>query len=214
MRDPEKVKKEMKERDGLILDTAFDIFVVKKIEAVSMDEIAEAAGVGRATVFRYYKNKRDLVISVCSRKWKQYLDELDRVRPISSIGDISALDRLIFTMDQYIDMYQNHKDLLIYNDNFNHFVRLEGKEDDKLVEFHQSLWSADTRFHMMYEKAKEDHSFRTDIPEDEFMHVTVQTMMAACTHYAGGFIWGAEENKDYTKELLLLKDMILSYVRI
>lgn len=214
MRDPEKVKKEMKERDGLILDTAFDIFVVKKIEAVSMDEIAEAAGVGRATVFRYYKNKRDLVISVCSRKWKQYLDELDRVRPISSIGNISALDRLIFTMDQYIDMYQNHKDLLIYNDNFNHFVRLEGKEDDKLVEFHQSLWSADTRFHMMYEKAKEDHSFRTDIPEDEFMHVTVQTMMAACTHYAGGFIWGAEENKDYTKELLLLKDMILSYVRI
>ncbi len=214
MRDPEKVKKEMKERDGLILDTAFDIFVVKKIEAVSMDEIAEAAGVGRATVFRYYKNKRDLVISVCSRKWKQYLDELDRVRPISSIGNISALDRLIFTMDQYIDMYQNHKDLLIYNDNFNHFVRLEGKEDDKLVEFHQSLWSADTRFHMMYEKAKEDHSFRTDIPEDEFMHVTVQTMMAACTHYAGGFIWGSEENKDYTKELLLLKDMILSYVRI
>ena len=214
MRDPEKVKKEMKERDGLILDTAFDIFVVKKIEAVSMDEIAEAAGVGRATVFRYYKNKRDLVISVCSRKWKQYLDELDRVRPISSIGNISALDRLIFTMDQYIEMYQNHKDLLIYNDNFNHFVRLEGKEDDKLVEFHQSLWSADTRFHMMYEKAKEDHSFRTDIPEDEFMHVTVQTMMAACTHYAGGFIWGSEENKDYTKELLLLKDMILSYVRI
>ncbi|MCI7062835.1 MAG: TetR/AcrR family transcriptional regulator [Lachnospiraceae bacterium] len=214
MRDPEKVKKEMEERDGLILDTAFDIFVVKKIEAVSMDEIAEAAGVGRATVFRYYKNKRDLAISVCSRKWKQYLDELDRVRPISSIGNISALDRLIFTMDQYIDMYQNHKDLLIYNDNFNHFVRLEGKEDDKLVEFHQSLWSADTRFHMMYEKAKEDHSFRTDIPEDEFMHVTVQTMMAACTHYAGGFIWGSEENKDYTKELLLLKDMILSYVRI
>ena len=57
-------------------------------------------------------------------------------------------------------------------------------------------------------------SFRTDIPEDEFMHVTVQTMMAACTHYAGGFIWGAEENKDYTPELLMLREMILEYVKL
>lgn len=64
---------------------------------------------------------------------------------------------------------------------------------------------------MMYEKAKEDKTFRTDIPEEEFMRVTVHTMMSACSHFAGGFIWGAEDNKDYTEELLLLKEMILMY---
>ena len=200
-------------RNKKIIDTAFKVFVEKKIEAVSMGEIAQAAGIGRATLFRCYAGKTELVIAVCAAKWKEYLDELDERRPISSVGDIPAIGRFIFTLDSYIDMYRNHKELLVYNDNFIYYVTHEGVSDDELKEFRASLISADTRFDMMYEKAKEDKTFRTDIPQDEFMRVTVHTMMAACTHYAGGFIWGAEGNKDYTPELLLLKEMILNYVK-
>ena len=54
-----------------IINTAFRIFVEKKIEPVSITEIAEKAGVGRATVFRYYPTKVDLAIAVCSAKWKE-----------------------------------------------------------------------------------------------------------------------------------------------
>lgn len=39
------------ERNQRIIDTAFRLFVEKKIEAVSMDEVAKEAGVGRATLF-------------------------------------------------------------------------------------------------------------------------------------------------------------------
>ena len=66
----------------------------------------------------------------------------------------------------------------------------------------------------MYEKAKEDHTFRTDIPKKEFFRVTVHTMMTACTYCASGFIWGSEDNKDYTSELLRIKEMILNYAKI
>lgn len=155
-------------RNQRILDTAFRIFVERKIEPVSMGEIAEAVGIGRATLFRCYSSKLELVIAVCAAKWKAYLDELDAKRPISSVGDIPAIDRFIFTLDSYIDMYQNHKDLLQYNDNFNHYVTHECAEREQLDDFHRSLYSANTRFHLMYEKAKEDRTFRTDIPEDIF----------------------------------------------
>ena len=198
-------------RDQRIIDTAFHIFVERKIEPVSMGEIAEAAGIGRATLFRCYSSKLKLAIAVCAAKWKTYLDELDAKRPISSIEDVPAIDRFIFTMDSYIDMYQHHKDLLQYNDNFNYYVTHVGAREEQLVEFHESLYSVNTRLHLMYEKAKEDMTLRTDIPEDEFVRVTVHTMMAACTHYAGGFIWGADDNKDYTPELLRIKEMIIDY---
>lgn len=212
MRDPEKVKKEMEEKDRKILETAFRIFVEKKIEPVSMGEIAKEARVGRATVFRHYQNKLELVIAVCTAQWQAYFDKLDEERPLSSIDDVPAIERFIFTLDSYIDMYQNHKDLLQYNDNFNHYVTHEGTDSEQLRAFHASLHSANTRFHLMYEKAKEDKTFRTDIPEEEFFRVTLHSMMATCAHYAGGFIWGAEDNKDYTPELLLQKEMILNYV--
>lgn len=209
-----KSQKQMEKEQGRnrrIIDTAFRVFVERKIEGVSMAEIAEAAGVGRATLFRCYPSKMELVIAVCGTKWKEYLDNLDATRPISGVQDIPAIDRLIFTMDSYVELYQNHKELLQYNDNFNYYVTHEEYKTEQLTEFHNSLYSANTRFHMMYEKAKEDKTFRTDIPEDEFMRVTVHTMMSACSHFAGGFIWGAEDNKDYTEELLLLKEMILMY---
>ena len=198
-----------------ILETAFRIFVERKIEPVSMGEIAEAAGIGRASLFRYYPNKLELVIAVCAKEWKECMDELDRTRPISSVGEIPAIDRLIFTLDSYIDTYRNHKALLQYNDNFNYYVSHMGvnKDNESLTEFHNALYSVNTRLHMMYEKAKADHTFRTNIPEEEFMWVTVHTMMAACEYYAEGFIWGSEENRDYTPELLILKEMILNFVR-
>lgn len=70
MRDPEKLKEEMDERNRKILDVAFELFVDKKIEAVSMGDIARAADVGRATLFRYYPSKLELVIAVCADQWK------------------------------------------------------------------------------------------------------------------------------------------------
>lgn len=200
-------------RNQRIIDTAFRLFVEKKIEAVSMDEVAKEAGVGRATLFRCYNNKTELAIAVCASKWKAYLDKLDEVRPISSIHDIPAIGRFIFTLDSYIGMYQNHKDLLQYNDNFSNYITHQTVRQEELANFHASLNSVNTRLHMMYAKAKEDKTFRTDIPEEQFMRVTVHTMMAACTHYAGGFIWGATDNKDYTGDLLILKEMILNYAR-
>ena len=207
-------QKEKDMRREKILDVAFRLFVDQKIESVTMGEIAKKAGIGRATLFRYFPGKLELVIAVNTKKWKDYLDGLDDRRPISSIEDIPAIARLIFTLDSYIDMYQNNKDLLRYNDNFNHYVSHSGRKDLKMDEFNKALYSANTRLHKMYEKAKEDKTFRTDIPEEEFMRVTVHTMMTACAYYAGGFVWGSKEDTDYTPELIKLKEMILAYATL
>lgn len=45
-------KSEKDERREKIIDVAFRLFVNKKIESVTMGEIAKEAGIGRATLFR------------------------------------------------------------------------------------------------------------------------------------------------------------------
>lgn len=208
----EKQMDKEQERNQRIIDTAFRLFVEKKIEAVSMDEVAKEAGVGRATLFRCYNNKTELAIAVCASKWKAYLDKLDEARPISSIHDIPAIGRFIFTLDSYIGMYQNHKDLLQYNDNFNNYITHQTVRQEELANFHASLNSVNTRLHMMYAEAKEDKTFR------RYSGGTVHACDGAYHDGSvyplrGGFIWGATDNKDYTGDLLLLKEMILNYAR-
>lgn len=92
-----------------IIDVAFRLFVNKKIESVTMGEIAKEAGIGRATLFRYFPGKLELVIAVNTKEWKEYFDELDQKRPMSSVGDIPAIGRLIFTLDSFIEMYKRIK---------------------------------------------------------------------------------------------------------
>ena len=94
----EKQIEKEKARNQRIIDTAFQIFVEKKIEAVTMEEIARKAGIGRATLFRCYSSKPELVMAVCTAKWKAYFDKLDAIRPLESIHDIPAIDRFIFIL--------------------------------------------------------------------------------------------------------------------
>ena len=84
-------KSEKDERREKIIDVAFRLFVDKKIESVTMGEIAKEAGIGRATLFRYFPGKLELVIAVNTKEWKEYFDELDQKRPMSSVGDIPAI---------------------------------------------------------------------------------------------------------------------------
>lgn len=61
-------QKEKDMRREKILDVAFRLFVDQKIESVTMGEIAKEAGIGRATLFRYFPGKLELVIAVNTKK--------------------------------------------------------------------------------------------------------------------------------------------------
>lgn len=206
-------KAEHERRKERVLQVAFELFVKNSIEAVSMQNIADAAKVGVASVFRYYANKTDLVIAVGAYKWHNSLKIIEDSRPIDYIKEIPAVERLKFTLDTYLRMYKNNKDLLKFNDNFNHYITHEHVEEERLAPFTTAVNPMLDRLHWMYEKGKEDHTIRTDIPEDEFIRATAHSMMASCQHYAGGFIWGADKDKnhDYTPELMLLREMILKF---
>ena len=62
-------KSEKDERREKIIDVAFRLFVDKKIESVTMGEIAKEAGIGRATLFRYFPGKLELVIAVNTKEF-------------------------------------------------------------------------------------------------------------------------------------------------
>lgn len=206
-------KQEHLQRKDTVLKEAFRLFAEHSIEAVSMQQIADAAGIGVASVFRYYAGKTDLVIAVSGYMWSSYLRIVETRRPVDTVRDIPAVERLKFALDLYLDIYRNHKDLLKFNDNFNHYITHENVAPERLRVYTDAVNPMRDRLHWMYEKGKVDKTIRTDIPEGEFLRVTVHSMMAACHLYAGGFIWGASEEKncDYTRELILLKEMILKF---
>ena len=209
MRNKEKDELEMAERRNTILREGFRLFEAKGIETTGMQEIADSCHLGIATLYRYYKNKIDLVIDIGTRQWQDYFVEIQKKRAQRNVDQMTAAQNLEFYLSFYIDLYNNHKDLLRFNNNFNSYVMHEGATAEQLKPYLKSIGSIAVLFHELYEKGKKDRTIRTDMPEEKVFASTAHIMLAVAVRYAQGLIFSAENETDRTEEFNLLKKIIL-----
>jgi AcrR family transcriptional regulator len=77
-----------------ILSTAFELFAKHGYESVSMDTIAEAAGVSRATLFNYFPQKELMLRDIAAaraEKLKSILGEFGATGKTPTFDDITGL---------------------------------------------------------------------------------------------------------------------------
>ncbi|KYD07819.1 TetR/AcrR family transcriptional regulator [Heyndrickxia sporothermodurans] len=64
---------EMTEKQKKILEAAVEIFSEKGYSATSTNEIAKKAGVAEGTIFRHYKTKKDLLLSIIAPTMAKFI---------------------------------------------------------------------------------------------------------------------------------------------
>ncbi len=93
---------------ALLLETAVRLFHEQGLENVSMSAIAEAAGVGKGTLYRHFKNKSDLAHALLDQ---DMLDLQARaLRRFQSSGD--ALADLSWFLEQVVRFVDRNEALL------------------------------------------------------------------------------------------------------
>jgi AcrR family transcriptional regulator len=70
-----------------ILDAALELFATFGLRRTTMDDVARASGLGRATIYRRFPGKSDLVAGVLLREARRVFAELDR-----SVAAFSTLE--------------------------------------------------------------------------------------------------------------------------
>ena len=209
MRNAEKDEIEMTARRDAMLKEGFRLFSEKGIETVSMNEVANACGVGIATLYRYYKTKLELVLAIGAAKWRSFADHVQTRRAERGVDGMTAAEELDLYLDCYIDLYRDNKDLLRFNQNFNNYVQHEGASAEQLMPYLQAIGVFAGFFHLLYEKGKRDKTVRTDLPEKKLFAASAHIMIAVAVRYAQGLLYAGESEEDRTEEYLLLKRMIL-----
>ena len=214
MRNQKKDEIEMAARRKLILETGFRCFADNGIEAVSMQHIAGTCGIGIATLYRYFNTKLALVIAIGTLKWEEYGEYAGKLRAKRQADNMTAAEEFSFYLDFYIDLYQNHKDLLRFNQSFNNYVLSENVTKEQLRSYTDAISGIAVLFHGIYEKGKRDGTIRTDQSEDKMFAATSHIMLAVAVRYAQGLLFSADYEKDRTDEYQMLKRLLLKeYVK-
>lgn len=168
---------------------AYRLFCEKGIENVSLQEIADNSDYGIASLYRYFTNKQNLVVEAAACKWEEYLGENQKRRPTADFEGMTAAEIYEFYLDSFIDLYTVHKDLLRFNQYFNVYIQAQHTDKKALEPYTKVIEGLKHRFGIMYQKGMNDHTIKTDTPEEEMFSVTLHLMLAAVTRYAVGLAY-------------------------
>ena len=67
----ERQLEERKMRQDRILSGALEVFKSKGLEGATMDEIANASGFGKATLYYYFESKEDVLSAILKDGWEK-----------------------------------------------------------------------------------------------------------------------------------------------
>ena len=196
-----------------IMEAGYRLFSERGIEGVTMPEVAEAGGVSRATLFRYFATKLELVVAIGTWKWDEYIDGYDALLPQAEREAMTGAERMRLYLDSFLDLYRNHGDILRFNYNFNGYLAHEGGAPEQRQSYMSMVDALGAQFHEIYGLGVRDGTLRTDLSEASMFSSSFHIMLAAATRYAVGLVYVSDET-DPEAELVMLEELLLSrYVR-
>ena len=206
--NPKKDALQMAANREKLLEAGYRLFHTRTIESVSMEQVAKAAGIGVATLYRYFGNKTDLAIAISAWIWNEYLQELALLPGADGRG-MTGAEHFAFYLNSFLEMYRDHREMLRYNQFFNVYIQGAGADKARMAPYEQVIGRFADRFRLIWEKGERDGTLRTEIPWKKAFSATLHVMLAAVTRYAVGLAYQPEEGTRPEEELAMLRDMMM-----
>ncbi len=210
MRNQEKDAINMAIKRQSILETGFRLFTSDSIEKVTMNNVADACGIGVATLYRYYKTKQALVMAISAWAWECYTETQGLLPDETDICHLPPGQWYEIFVDTFIDLFRQHKDILRFNYLFHLFVQHEKVDPVQMEPYNEMMKGIARRFHQIYVAGEKDGTFREGVTEETVFCTTLHLMLAVATHYAVDLPDSPEVRKTAENELLHLKKMLIS----
>lgn len=102
-------EEEIAKRRHEIFHQVVNVFVKKGFHETSMHEIAEAAGLGKSTLYDYFKTKDEILVYFFEDQLNDLTNEAQKV----ALQNLSADKRLRQIMEIYIESLQANKNLFL-----------------------------------------------------------------------------------------------------
>jgi AcrR family transcriptional regulator len=91
-----------------LIATAYDLFTRRGISDVGVDEIVAKAGVAKATLYKYFPSKDDLVLAFLAQREELWTDDVIDRRPAEATDD--PAQQLLATFDVLDAWFRSRRD--------------------------------------------------------------------------------------------------------
>ena len=186
-----------------IVDTATALFIEDSIRNVTVRDIAENAGIGEATVYRYFARKQNIVQAAAEKLQSEVLNHYYRAMP-----DKNGAARLTAFYDVYPRVFRDHPEFYRFVQEFDSYLLTEGISSsdayaDGIDKFYDYFMDA-------FRTGVADGSVKDKEDPGLFYYATAHAMLELCKKLSvAGDLVRQDSTVDRVAEINELKRVIL-----
>ncbi|MCU6707477.1 TetR/AcrR family transcriptional regulator [Paenibacillus sp. J5C_2022] len=215
MKPQERYKQEReeqkKQRSQHILQAAEKVFFRKGMEFTTMNDIAEEANIGVATVFRHFPNKESLMASIASHMMGEILDSFQRIadRPVPCLEKIGELFDYFITL-----LEENRSSFIKFMEDLHLNVSHSGQANGMLEDSETVGRQIFEVFGSIIEQGESDGSLRSDLETREVLLTVVNAfgLFSSKLSYQKNVLL-LPTDVEPERQLAIMKTIILAYLK-
>ena len=187
---------------NFIVDESLALFLERSVSEVTVHDIAVRAGVGEATVYRYFSTKHNLVCAAATKLEKQIFEkyiDLSRAK--------NGFEKLTLFYKSYSDIFSRHREYFKFINEFDAFMISEGKTDSN--EYASGLDMFKMLCFEAYTQGLSDNSIAPVSDFEAFYYATTHALLELCKKLSAADIVRQDLCANKEEEIRTMTEIIL-----
>lgn len=198
-------------REGIIIEAAANMFPGRGIEPVKMTDVAEASGVGVASLYRYFGTKVNLALSVGALLWRRFNEKFVQGLP-ADFEERTGYDQMGVLFGTFVEMYRTHPELISFLDELDHMVLDADPAKDRLAEYDAEVIKFYPLYKASYEKGVTDGTLRPGVDYWLYYQTMQHALMGVAQKLLRGEIVPSDDFSCGWVELRMAIDVAMKYL--
>lgn len=200
------------QREHAAVEAAAELFPKAGIEPVKMTVVAEAAGIGVASLYRYFDTKVNLALAAGTLLWRRFNDSIeatlgegfDRKTGFAQLEDLFGL---------FTRMYRTHPEFLSFLDELDHMLLSTSPDAGLLAAYDAEVTESFPLFQASYERGVADGTVRAGIDFPLYYRTMSHALMSAGQKLIRGEVVPSDDFSEGWLELQMAVDVTLAYLK-
>lgn len=200
--------------DAHAIECASRLFLERGIAAVKMTEIADAAGMGVATLYRHFSTKTALAASSAIVMWSHLMEDFERLVGTEAYGALDGAARLEALLTTYCDQCVYQPGFAAFLDELDRLMLAGDVAREAIDSYSQLLGGAYHHFEDAYQLGLEDGSIQREVDFPLFYRSVAHALVCVASKLSRGEVLPTDDFSHARDELACIIDMAIRSLRI
>ena len=193
------------------VSVAADLFLEKSIDEVKMTDIADGAGIGVASLYRFFETKTKIAIQAGALLWNCINDEFNEY--LERDRSRTGLKQIVYCLGFYKILFSEHKPFLKFLDDFDRLMLTEKVPSEVLEDYEKSIVNFYAPLSESFEKGVLDGSIKKGIDFNLVYLSMTHALISVSQKFIRGEILPHDDFSLAEKEINQLIEMTVQYMK-